>query len=375
VIDPAVGDPPVGFIVTDPDGLVFHANDLVMSWIGRPRDEVVGRTRFSDLLSAGGRIYYETHLAPTLFMLGTVDAIAFELRTATGERMPVFVTAMLDQDDHGQPDRIRIAVIDAAERRAYEVELLAERQRAEESEQRASLVARTLQQVLVPPGAPTIAGLDVGAAFRPAGEGAELGGDFYDIFELDDGSWYVTIGDVCGKGVHAAVVTALARNTVRAEVVRTRSLIEVLTMLNRTLLVHEGERHCTVSLVRLVQLEDGWRATICNGGHPLPLWRGADGSVARAGLPGTLLGVLPDVELREESVDLVPGTSLVLYTDGVVEGRTADELFGDGRLVELVERGAPEAQALADGIVGAVVDFQDGHTADDAAVVVVRVPG
>jgi sigma-B regulation protein RsbU (phosphoserine phosphatase) len=374
VTDPGADGPPVGYVVTDPDGRILHANELLRSWLGREDDELTGGLRFPALLSVGGRMYYETHLAPTLLMLGRAGAIAVELVTRSGERMSVFVTAVLDRGPDGAPERIRIAVIDAAERRSYELELLAERRRAEESEQRASVIARTLQQVLLPAGLPTITGLDVGAAFRPAGGGAELGGDFYDLFELEDGSWYVVVGDVCGKGVQAAVVTALARNTVRAEVVRAQSLTDALETLNRVLIGHESQRHCTVGLVRLVQLENGWRATVCSAGHPLPLWRGVEGAVAPAGFAGSLLGIFPEVALHEDAVDLVSGTTLVLYTDGIIEARVDGELFGEARLGQLVAAGAATAQELADRILDRVVEYQAGDTADDAAVVVLRVP-
>lgn len=370
---PEPGEPPVGYVVTDPRGLILHANDRALSWLGADRSAVVDQVRFPDLLAGGGRIFYETHLSPTLLMSGWAGALAVDLATPDGP-MPIFVTAALDRNGDGEPAQIRLALVDAAERRSYELELLAERRRAESSELHARLVALTLQQVLVPPGVPRIAGLDLGAAFRPAGAGDELGGDFYDIFELNDGAWYLVVGDVCGKGVEAAVVTALARNTVRAEAVRAESLTEILTVLNSALLVHEAERHCTVAIVRLVQREVGWRATICCAGHPLPLWRGPEASVASVGLPGSLLGILPEVRLHEDTVDLGPGTMLVLYTDGIIEGRLSDELFGEPRLVELVAKGVGDAQALADDIMRGVVDFQDGNTADDAAVVVARVP-
>jgi sigma-B regulation protein RsbU (phosphoserine phosphatase) len=367
------GDPPVGYLVTDPKGEIRHANDLVLSWLQADRSAVVGARRFPDLLAGGGRIFYETHLSPLLLMSGSTGALAVDLATPGGP-MPIFITAVLDRDGNGQPDQIRIALVDAADRRSYELELLAERQRAEESERHARRVARTLQQVLVPSVLPTIEGLDVGAAFRPAGSGIELGGDFYDLFELNDGSWYLVVGDVCGKGVEAAVVTALARSTIRAEAVRSSSLTDVLTVLHQALLVHESSRHCTVAVVRLVQRELGWRAPVCCAGHPLPVWRGADGSVGTAGRAGSLLGLLPEVRLREETVDLSPGQALVLYTDGVVEGRTAEGFFGEQQLLDLVAAGSPDAQGLADAVMAQVVDFQSGITTDDAAILVARVP-
>ena len=116
-----------------------------------------------------------------------------------------------------------------------------------------------------------IPGLDVGASFRPSGGGDEIGGDFYDFFELADGAWVVGIGDVCGKGVEAAVVAGLARHTIRAAAVRDRRLDAILRVLNDALLLHGGDRHLTVALALLVQTEEGWSVRFCSGGHPLPL--------------------------------------------------------------------------------------------------------
>src|SRR6185312_12851732 len=120
------------------------------------------------------------------------------------------------------------AVFDATERRAYERELLRAKRRAEESEAHATDLARTLQQTLIPPAPPEIPELDIAAAYRPAGAGDEVGGDFYDIFELASGSWVIALGDVRGKGVQAAVVAALARHTIRAAAVRASQPSEVL---------------------------------------------------------------------------------------------------------------------------------------------------
>ena len=130
---------------------------------------------------------------------------------------------------------LRIAVFDATERRAYEQELLAARLRAEESEARARVLVRTLQQTLLPPSTPNVDGLEIAAAYRPAGDGDEVGGDFYDVFQLGVDDWIVAVGDVTGKGVHAATVTALARYTMRAAAVSTPEPTAILSTLNDVL--------------------------------------------------------------------------------------------------------------------------------------------
>jgi sigma-B regulation protein RsbU (phosphoserine phosphatase) len=115
---------PCGYLSTDPDGLIVKANQTFLTMTGHQRGDLVGKRRFADLLSAGGRIYHETHYAPMLMMQGTARAIAFELVTRDGGRLPVLVNSVLDRDPAGAPIVVRVAVFDATDRREYERELL-----------------------------------------------------------------------------------------------------------------------------------------------------------------------------------------------------------------------------------------------------------
>ncbi len=128
------------------------------------------------------------------------------------------------------------------------------------------MLPRTLQESLIPPLAPSIPGLEVAAVYRPAGSGDEVGGDFYDVFEIDTDHWVVVIGDVCGKGVNAAVTTALARFTIRAAAVRFPELTDALANLNETLLAAETDRFCTMAIVRFRKVAGAWTMTVgCAG--------------------------------------------------------------------------------------------------------------
>ena len=205
---------------TTPDGTIIKVNQTFLTWTRYQRSELVGRRRFIDLLTGGGRIYHETHYAPMLHTQGMVREIALDILGADRARTPALVNAILERDDAGTPIVIRVAVFDATERRAYERDLLG--QRAQDSDARSRLLARTLQQSLIPPALPLIGGLDVAAAYRPAGSGDEIGGDFYDVFQVGASDWFVAIGDV-RQGVDAAVVTALVRYTIRAAAARLTS--------------------------------------------------------------------------------------------------------------------------------------------------------
>jgi phosphoserine phosphatase RsbU/P len=274
----------------------------------------------------------------------------------------------------GAPRAVHIAVFLALDRRSYESELLNERRRAEESEARARLLARTLQDSLLPPDLPRVPGLDLGAVYRPAGSGDEVGGDFYDVFPTTRGDWMVVIGDVVGKGVAAATLTSLVRYTVRAVAMRLRHPRTVLAALNDALLEQHAERVCTVALARVRLPADGpAHVTICLGGHPRPLLIRQRGDPVPVGRFGTVLGALPSPALHETTATLAPGDALLLYTDGVVEGRRDGHFFGEQRLSALAgtlrDR---DAATVAGEVAAAAVDHQHGTPADDIAVVVVR---
>jgi serine phosphatase RsbU (regulator of sigma subunit) len=235
-------------------------------------------------------------------------------------------------------------------------------------------IARTLQQSLLPPSLPELPGIEVAARYRAAGEGNEVGGDFYDVFEASDQAWVVTIGDVCGKGPEAAAVTGLARHTVRAAAIHERRPSAVLSILNDAILRElSDQRFITVCCVRVRPNDEGARLTICSAGHPLPLVLRAEGGVETVGRPSMLLGVFPDVELTDHVVDLGPGDALVLYTDGVTEPMSVGLDVGADQLASVVASAAGRpAAGIAQAIEQAVEGVAQGTRRDDLAVLVLR---
>lgn len=366
---------PCGYLSTAPDGTIVKVNQTFLTLTGYERAELVGVRTFAQLLTAGGRIYHETHYAPMLQMQGSAREIALEVVRGDGQRLPVLVNSVLERDAAGSPVVIRTAVFDATDRREYERELLRAKERAEASEQHATFLARTLQQTLIPPSPPAIPDLDVAAGYRPAGDGSEVGGDFYDIFEVSSSDWVVALGDVQGKGAEAAAVTALARYTIRAAAVGNDRPSEMLAVVNDVLRSDGTDRFCTVVAVRLRCVDGSWIATVCTAGHPLPLLARAGREPESVGTPGQLLGVFAQPSLHDVGVPLGPGDVLVLYTDGVTEGRAGADFYGEPRLMTSVAAHRGGAAALADGLVADVLDFQGGDARDDIAVVVVQVPG
>ncbi len=362
---------PCGCLILADDGLVLEANRAILADLGRTRDEIVGRVRFLDLLSGGGRIYHETHLMPMLRLHGAVFELALDLRRADGRRVPVLLNARRDTPPDG-PVTIWVVTFGVTQRRDYEREILQAKQLAEASEARALALSRTLQATLIPPLPPTIEGLDVAAAYRPAGSGDEVGGDFYDAFQLADDEWVVTIGDVQGKGVEAAAVTALARHVLRAAAVRSRSPREALLTLNDVLRGSGTTRLLTALVMHLVHDVDGWQVLVASAGHEPPVLKRAGRPAAELHLPGTMLGVFATPPLSESRLTLAANDLVLLTTDGVHEARDprSGEFYGVDRLLAHVDA-APDAAAgpVVDSLLDDVLAFSADVARDDVAVI------
>ncbi len=233
-------------------------------------------------------------------------------------------------------------------------------------------VARLLQQGLLPERLPTLAGMDLAARYRPAGDGSLIGGDFYDVLPRRDGLDLV-IGDVTGKGARAAALTAQVRHTLRTAAQYEDSPSRVLDVVNRTLLAERGSgggRYCTVAMAR-IELNGTAHATICCAGHPMPFVVRDGGDVEPVGRPGSVLGWVPDPKLLDVTFELGERESLVLFTDGVTEARTTGDQYGLAGLAELLRAAANEdASGIATRVDRAAAHA--GARRDDVAVLVAR---
>ena len=264
---------PCGYLSTLLDGQIAKINATLLSWLGYARDELVGRRYFADLLTAGGRLYHETHFAPLLNMQGEIGGVALELRAADGTRLPVLVNSAVKTTAAGQPLLIRTTIFDARDRRAYERELLRARQEADHDRERLQRLVTTLQRSLLPPALPEVPGLDAAAHYHIA-SADEVGGDFYDLFALGRERWGLFLGDVSGKGASAAAATSLIRYTLRAAAVYDADPAAVLGTLNTVMhdeYERDGQHFCTAVFGFLSPASGGFTVTLAAGGHPAPL--------------------------------------------------------------------------------------------------------
>jgi PAS domain S-box-containing protein len=234
-----------------------------------------------------------------------------------------------------------------------------------------SEVARTLQSSLLPEALPRVPGWEIAALYRPAGHESEVGGDFYDFWEVG-GDWLMMIGDVTGKGVGAATVTSLVRHTAWAAADFDSRPAQILARIDAALKRRPSLSVCTALCVRISM----GRGTLASGGHPLVL-RLSEQGVSEIGQHGTLLGAFSKVDWPEMPFELQPGETLVAITDGVTDTvGPGDERFGIGRLKEILARLQNESpMVIRERLVAALEEFQVGAQADDTAIVIMRFTG
>ena len=402
-----------GVLVLDLYDRVVDANPAAAGLLGVSAPELIGR-------------YATDVLPPVASVLGQLEVggapVRGDVRLATGpdgavRDLAVTLTTLLTRQS---PTGRLLLLHDVTERQQAQRrlhELLAEQTR----------VADTLQAGLRPVSLPRVDGVQMAVRSLPSTTGAQVSGDFYDVHRVLGGDWAFVLGDVSGKGVEAAVMTSLARYTVRTLSAEGRAPAQVLEQLNRALLDDISERFCTMVYGRLdaadllqntalvdAELEPGPAAgagfaalgagyaalgatdqareapasvhvTLTLGGHPRPLVRRREGFVEQVGEPGMALGLLGRVDVREAGLRLESGDVLLAYTDGVTEARRGGEQFGEERLADVLASCAAGlrgytgptaahlvAEAVAERVVTAVTDWASRR--DDIALLVIAVP-
>jgi sigma-B regulation protein RsbU (phosphoserine phosphatase) len=359
---------PCGYLSTRLDGTIVRVNRTFERWTGLDRADLLAGRRFQDLLSAGARIFHETHYAPLLRMQGAVREIALDIVRADGSILPALVNSVVSDSPADPAEAIRTMVFDATDRRRYEQELLSARRREQN-------VARELQRSLLSGTLPRAPGLAIDVAYRPAEKGLEAGGDWYDAFWLDDSQSAVglVVGDVVGRGLTAAATMGQLRSAVRALAGTGLGPGRLLAALDSY-----ARRHAVGRMATVVYAEFDLRTRTLRfacAGHPSPVIVAPPAAAAFAGDGRSLpldAFLQPAGERPQASRRLTAGSTVILYTDGLVERRSRP--LDDGMnalLAEITDRCDDAGEGgLAGGLAHALHNPGD---ADDVCVLAVHV--
>ncbi len=359
---------PCGYLSSRPDGTLTRVNRTFETWTGFSREELLGVKRLPDLLSAGGRIYYDTHVAPLLLMQEAVREIAVEVVRADGSRLPALINCVLRRDAEGRPQVIRTTVFDATDRRRYEQELVRSRTRERE-------IAQQLQISLLAGEPPEDERVEIEVSYRPGVDGLEVGGDWYDAFWLqEDETVALVVGDVVGRGIEAAATMGQLRSAVRALASTGLTPGPLLDAMDRYACVHGVGRMTTLAYAQL-DLASGALRYAC-AGHPPPIVvePGDEPRIVWEGRSLPLDAFRAGHQARPEGAcELAPGSMLLLYSDGLVERRLESIDLGLERLLgEVRAHGGREPAELAAALVRGL---RDPESSDDVCLLVARLTG
>jgi PAS domain S-box-containing protein len=324
-------------------------------------------------LTGGSELY--SHVTDEQLVAGARDAEHLALLRTLGMRSVIIVPMRVAARTIGvmtfvTSDSLRELTVDdlaLAEQLARRAAVAVENSRLHT---RLADVAETLQQSLLPTELPPVPGWEVASLYSPAetGQRIEVGGDFFEIFEVGAASLLI-IGDVTGKGVRAATLTALMRYGARFASRLEPEPAAILRRLDEELRRRGSDELCTAVCAMLHDK----RIVISSAGHPATLLVRPGGEVVELPASGPILGAFSDGEWRDDDVPVSPDELLLLYTDGVTETLGEHERFGSGRLHKLLSEnaGASPAEVL-DRLQSALAEFGDGTRKDDVAALAMR---
>ena len=284
--------------------------------------------------------------------------------------------AMQKSDEVMGPFRAMMSRTFAANRvdvEYYEVgETLVQEIRERELVEQELALARSIQQVSLPKEVPTLEGWQIASFYQPA---REVGGDFYDFFNLDDDRVGVVVGDATGKGVPAALVVSATSSMLRAvaRVLGSSSPGEVLSQVNETLSARIPANMFVTCFYAILEPENG-RLVYANAGHDLPYLRRRSGECAELRARGMPLGLLPGISYEQKEIELDTGEAALFYSDGLVEAHDPEgEMFGFPRLRTLVAEHGKE-RSLEETLLKELYSFvgQGWEQEDDITLLTLR---
>jgi len=220
-----------------------------------------------------------------------------------------------------------------------------------------------------------IDGIKVDDVYRSATEASRVGGDFYDIFELDNDHVCLLLGDISGKGIEAATLTSLIKYSIRAYANENHSPAEVLSRTN-ILLEKSSARGAFATVFFAIADRRSGSLVCCNAGHPPPFLINKSGVELIEMTTSPAIGAFSGSKYSENRIDFQPGSTILLYTDGVLEARRGSEFYGEERLAAAVKSLAVESpESLSEALLSEVTEFTEGELADDVAILAVTLTG
>ena len=320
---------------------------------------------FSDVTEAELRVAArdESHLA-VLREMGVRSMMIVPMR------VPARAVGVMTLGTVGSGPRLRADDVELAEQLARRAAVAVENARLHT---KLMGIAETVQRSLLPQALPAIPGWEVASLYKPAETElrVDVGGDFFEFFE-HEGTWFAIFGDVGGKGVSAASITALMRHGARVACRSEPQPAAILGRLDEALAQQPGDTLCTALCLCLHRDH----IVISSAGHPPAILVAVDGTLREAPTAGPLLGAFPGCERPEERVELLPGELLVLYTDGVIEARGRDGRLGAERLRALLsEHAGSHPHSLLDRLEARLEEFSLAPARDDVAAVALRTRG
>lgn len=231
-------------------------------------------------------------------------------------------------------------------------------------------IVETLQRSLLPK-TPKLEGLEVSVLYSPAHHQSEIGGDYYDFINFDNGSIGVTVGDVCGKGIDAATETAMARYYLQAFASRFKDPATVISYVNKTVTQNYGT---LVTMVYLLIDIEKRTLRYTNAGHPPAFILSPDKNIKFLRTTGPMVGALEKAQFRSKELQINKGDTLFLYTDGLTEAQRYGKLFGEERLIALLEElnGFP-MKTLVNRVYKSVMKWGNNVINDDIALVGLKI--
>ena len=368
---------PVAIAIIDLDGNVVSWNPAAERLFGYTQAEAVGRSiddlvaetpqmraevlKYTQHVSSDGRVDAVTRRSRKDGTLVDVELLAVPV-TVGGERVRTYAMYHDITELKRIEEEVRELNRDLENRVAERTEQLkiAMAKQQEEAQERQRLeqelqVARLIQQTLLPKSAPKIEGYQIATYYQPA---REVGGDFYDFFEVEDGCLGLVVGDASGKGIPAALVMASTRSVLRTVAQRGAAAPgQVLAEANEILYPDIPPNTYATCFYAILDPKSG-RLSYANAGHDLPYVRHGYGDAEQLRATGMPMGLMPGMSYEEKEILLQAGEAAVFYSDGLVEAHDPrGEMFGFTRLRKLIAEHAAEERWLGDFLIEELRSF------------------